>query len=65
MRRHWLQQGRRRCASGIPAQQAPQLPHAHIAHCPAEEEGGGGPGQAERPGISSCVTAITHSLEGY
>ena len=40
MRRHWLQQGRRRCASGIPAQQGPQLPHAHIAHCPAEEAGG-------------------------
>ena len=41
--------------SRSPGASAPAGPHPH---CPAEEAGGGGPGQDERPGISSCVRAI-------
>ncbi len=45
--------------------QGPWLLQAHSSHCPAEETGGGGPGQAECPGVSSCVTAIRHSLQEH
>ena len=50
--------------SRSPSALGPWLLQAHICHCPAEEAGGGAPGQAKCSGVSSCVRA-TPSLEGH